>query len=416
MTRTHATIACLLTAAAAAHPVPVEVVKTDRGHELQRGGEPYFIRGAGGQDHLDVLVSAGGNSIRTWGADNAKQILDAAHEKGLTVTLGIWLGHERHGFNYDDPKMVADQREMVRRTVEENKDHPALLMWGLGNEVALVGDPERLFPHIESLAAMVQELDPNHPVMTVVSGAGEDKIRTLVELCPSIDVLGVNEYGGARHVPHLLESAGYEGPYVLTEYGPRGWWESPTTDWGAQIEQTTVEKMETYRDAYEFAVSSQPGRAVGSYVFLWGQKQEATPTWFSMFMPDGTKTAVVDVMQDLWTGTKPEDHAPVVRRIRSSAALSTVRPGKTFAASVDVTDADNDQLTVLWEVIAESTDRKMGGDAEDAPPVVEGAVTRQAIKGAKITAPDQPGQYRLFVTVKDPAGNTGSANVPFLVQ
>ena len=47
-----------------AEPVPVELQKTDDGWQLLRGGEPYFIHGAGGDGPLDQLAAAGANSIR----------------------------------------------------------------------------------------------------------------------------------------------------------------------------------------------------------------------------------------------------------------------------------------------------------------------------------------------------------------
>ena len=48
----------LLTAA----PVAVKIVP---GKGITRGGQPYFIKGAGGTEHLDELAKRGGNSIRT---------------------------------------------------------------------------------------------------------------------------------------------------------------------------------------------------------------------------------------------------------------------------------------------------------------------------------------------------------------
>ena len=47
-----------------------------------------------------MLHSIGGNSIRTWSTENAQEILkDEAHGKyGISVCLGLWVGHGRHGF------------------------------------------------------------------------------------------------------------------------------------------------------------------------------------------------------------------------------------------------------------------------------------------------------------------------------
>lgn len=393
----------------------VELKKTNQGYHLTFNGEPYFVRGAGGQSHLEILKESGGNSFRTWGADGAKEHLDRAHALGLTVTLGIWLGHERHGFDYTNQEQLDAQRAMVERVVLEFKDHPALLMWGLGNEVALTGDPNKFFPEIGRLAAMVKELDPHHPTMTVLAGASEEKIAAFMKHCPSIDVLGVNSYGTAAGVPEALDRAGYTGPYMLTEYGPRGWWESPTTSWGAQIEPTDAQKMETYQKAYELAVASRPEQCLGSYVFLWGQKQEATSTWFSMFFPDGTKTPTVDVMHRMWTGTEPANRSPVVSGIESEVAMAEVAPDVVFEASVDVHDADDDALRVVWLVVGESTDRKMGGDAEAVPGGRPELTLESEISGAKLRTPSEPGAYRLFVKVYDDKGAAGSANVPFLV-
>ena len=89
-------------AVVSAEAIPVQLRQTDRGWQLLRDGEPYLIRGAGGKTALLELAAAGGNSIRTWGGDDIDALLDAAHELGLSVTVGIWLGHERHGFDYDD--------------------------------------------------------------------------------------------------------------------------------------------------------------------------------------------------------------------------------------------------------------------------------------------------------------------------
>ena len=83
--------------------IKVEVVQNEDGsYEVHRGGQPYYIKGAGGDKKLDELVEIGGNSIRTWGIENAQEILDEAHKKGLTVMMGFWVQHERHGFDYND--------------------------------------------------------------------------------------------------------------------------------------------------------------------------------------------------------------------------------------------------------------------------------------------------------------------------
>ncbi|MEO0579157.1 MAG: hypothetical protein AAFZ58_10750, partial [Pseudomonadota bacterium] len=82
-----------------AEAVPVELKRTEQGWELLRGGEPYFIRGAGGDQSLEALARAGANSVRTWDAENVRGesdvgvLLDEAHALGLTVTEPNAHGH-----------------------------------------------------------------------------------------------------------------------------------------------------------------------------------------------------------------------------------------------------------------------------------------------------------------------------------
>ncbi len=55
---------------------------------------------------------------------------------GLTVLLGLDVACERHRFNYDDTATVKKQLDRLREEVL-NRDHPALLAWGIGNELNL---------------------------------------------------------------------------------------------------------------------------------------------------------------------------------------------------------------------------------------------------------------------------------------
>ncbi|MHC5144587.1 MAG: hypothetical protein ACYSOX_03020 [Planctomycetota bacterium] len=64
-------------------PSIVKIEKIGRRFELTRNGQPYFINGAGGRNHLDMLVEAGGNSIRTWSSSQRK--CSRNNETGFTI-------------------------------------------------------------------------------------------------------------------------------------------------------------------------------------------------------------------------------------------------------------------------------------------------------------------------------------------
>jgi len=138
--------------------------------QLLRNGNPYYIIGAGGETHLNELVEIGGNSIRTWGSENAQTVLDEAHKLGLTVLLGLWVQHERHGFDYNDTLAVAKQLASFKVTIDQFKNHPALLMWGIGNEVNLSYTNPKVWNAIQDIAKYAHQSDPNHPTTTVTAG------------------------------------------------------------------------------------------------------------------------------------------------------------------------------------------------------------------------------------------------------
>ncbi len=406
-----------------AEPIPVELKQTERGWQLFRGGEPYFIRGAGGTHSLTELAAAGANSVRTWDAENVRGdddvgvLLDEAHALGMTVAVGIWLGHERHGFDYTDPEQVATQFERARGIVEQHKDHPALLLWGIGNEMEgfEAGDNPAIWKAVNDIAAMVKELDPHHPTMTVTAFVHGERIEYVHRRSPAIDIHGVNAYGGAAPVHERLREGGATKPFILTEFGPVGPWEMPTTDWGAPYEQTSAEKAAFYRQSYEQGIEAAAGQALGAYAFLWGNKMEATSTWFGMFLDDGARLAAVDVMTQLWSGRVPDDRAPSAMPLEVDGA-TTVQPGAEVRVSANASDPEGKPLDPRWVLRAESGETLTGGDFRPDLPAIDGAIVAADERGARVRMPDEPGPYRLFYYAYDPAGNAATANVPLLVE
>ena len=208
---------------------PVKLVKADNGKwQLLRDDKPYFIKGVGGDGNRETLVKLGGNSIRIWGIDpkaTPVELNDDA-KNGLTVALGYWVGHKDNGFKADDPAAVkAARRIQTRRQIY--KDHPAVLVWAIGNEMENGNDTPALWQSIEDLAKAAHEIDPNHPTMTVVAEVGGQHVGYIHKYCPSIDIVGINSYAGGQNVGdrYLKQAGGTPKPYVITEFGPPGQWE-----------------------------------------------------------------------------------------------------------------------------------------------------------------------------------------------
>lgn len=412
----------------------VQVVgQSDGGFALLFDGEPYLVKGAGtgagqglGGGDLGLLAASGANSIRTWGVEqlesivDGKPLIDRAHELGLSVIAGFWVGHIRHGFDYSDAASIEAQRARLRSAVLKYRHHPALLAWGLGNEMEGFepGDIDvRIWQELDKLAGIIKDLDPHHPVITVIAGATPAKIAGIRQHYPKLDILGVNSYSNAPVVGENLVGMGWDGPYMLTEFGVAGTWEVPATPWGAPVEpDPSTKAAETYT-AYTMDRDNNVGRSLGSYVFFWGHKQEATASWYGMFLPTGEKLPRVDAMAFAWSGKWPDNRAPKIQSLETPVAFKKTRPGASSFAEVDCIDREGDDLRYVWDIRAESSDRKMGGDAEAAPPSFPDAIVKgQGTPRIEFKAPSRPGGYRVFVTAYDGQGGAVVHNVPFFVE
>jgi hypothetical protein len=400
----------------ASEAIPVEIRSQGDDYALFRGGEPYFVKGVGGQDKLELLAAAGGNSIRTWGASQIRPLLDRAHALNLSVTVGLWVGHERHGFDYGDSVAVATQLEKFRQTVRELKDHPALLMWGIGNEVHLSYSDRRVWDAIDAIAAMISHEDGQHPTMTVLAGANPEAVAQVLERCPHLDALGVNSYAGLPSLAKRLRQLGWTKPYLVTEWGTNGFWEVAKTPWEAPIEPTSTEKAALIRQRYTDAIIAETGFCLGSYAFLWGHKQERTPTWFGFFLASGEATAQVEGLRQAWGGPAPTNRAPSVSLPSiADAPDSRLQSGQTYTASSIATDPDGDTLVCRWEIWPESQAASQGGDAEEAPKKLKSQALSAGVPFV-FQAPPHVGAYRLYLYVLDGEGHAATTNLPFYVE
>ncbi len=400
--------------------IPVEV-KEENGHfQLYRGGEPYYIQGAGGRTEIETLIECGGNSIRTWGLDEADEALRIAEENDLTVMLGFWVQHERHGFDYNDEEAVQKQLNQFRSAVLKYKDHPNLLLWGIGNEVDLFYTNPKVWDAIQDIAKMVHELDPHHPTTTVTAGLDSMEVQYVMDRAPDIDIYGINTYGDIAKISQDLFRFGWEGPYIVSEWGPNGHWEVPKTDWGAPIEQSSTEKAATYWKRFKNYIYDERQYCIGSYVFLWGQKQETTSTWYGLFTTEGKPTETLDEVYRAWRGEATPNPAPSVNDMYITGFKDNINAklerGGTYSAVLDKTIPEGDKASVTWMIYPESNNTKAGGDFESALQPELGLFKSRNDNTCTFKAPRQEGAYRLFVYIENKDKKTAYMNVPFFVS
>ncbi len=407
-------------------PSHSEMRNIDGKYRLFVNGEEFYVKGAGcefGPCHL--VAEHGGNSFRTWRVDNqvqsGREVLDQAYAHGLMVMMGLDVARERHGFDYDDEEAVAAQLEQFRQEVMELKDHPALLGWGIGNELNLRYTNKRVWDAVNDIARMIKEVDGNHVTTTMLAGIGPNEVAYIEENCPDIDFLSIQFYGDIVNLPQRLEEAGYDGPYLVTEWGATGHWEVERTEWDIPIEQTSAEKAEAIRYRYEEIILEDEENCMGSYVFLWGQKQERTPTWYGLFTEAGEKTEAINVMEYLWTGQWPEHRAPRVHDFTIEGKGGRfdnvyLSEDTEYIAQFTLEHPDKQNLSVRAEIMPEPAELSDGGDFEPRPQPIEGLILSADISSISFKAPEEEGAYRIFIYVTDEHNHAATANIPFYVK
>lgn len=224
-------------------------------------GAPFVPRGASGRIKLAELKALGANTVRTYG-EEGDAVIAMAERLGLKVILGFWIEHPRRGFDYVNRAQVDAQLARLRDFVLRHKDSPALLMWGIGNEVeSELTDDSAVWPAIDEAARLVKSLDPHHPTIAILAETGEDKVRKVMTQAPHIDVIGLNSYGDALlTVIERARAQGWRGPLVITEMGAAGQWQVGKSAWGAPLEPTSTEKADRLRRYLSVADAKSTGQ------------------------------------------------------------------------------------------------------------------------------------------------------------
>jgi hypothetical protein len=403
-------------------------------YTLYRGGLPYTIKGAAANNFHKQVAACGGNTIRTYSVnDSTGRWLDTAYAHGIAVCLGLNVRTQQE-LNYNDTGAVRVQFERLQAQVLLYKDHPAVLMWGIGNEAdagysnADTAINIKFWDALNDIGAMVHATDTNHLTTTVLVNSDINKVKLLKQRFTALDILSINSY--APNIPGVrgnLQNAGWTKPYMITEFGPRGTWQmnpepSRIMPWGAFVEQTSTEKATIYRQVYEDHIAANAANnCLGGFVFVWGYMSAADViTWYGLYNRLGEAFAATEEMQYAWTGTYPSNRAPVVRN-RDSLLFNGKRAEDTVIveansinrAWVHASDPDNDPLRYEWLIIPENSGMA-GGDSTASLPGLPGLILSQSADSVRFMAP-AAGNYRLYVYVHDDHGKIANAAIPFKV-
>ncbi len=420
------TLLLLCSTFAQAFVMPEGMSETDR-KRFERF-ESFQIKGVCNDRDLDRLAKLGVNTVRGYTIAEPKKMrekLDHAHRLGMKMIVSEWMPHQGENKNKKgviwtfDYETKGDRMvESLIKKVEAIGDHPAILMWGLGNEVHLDE------PYLRVVNRMSQEIHKRFPhqitSLTMVN-AKPEAIEAVKKFAPDLDVLGIQSYsrGAVRGGIKKTETL-WGKPFYMSEFNTNGPWNMSKTGLGSELGEPVTRKVSDLKECYA-AINASP-LCLGSTIFVWGHDMMYNPTYFSTLLdpnPSGTKgaesldhmliTPQAEVMIENFTGHPPKgNRAPVVSKLEFEGGASSrlAKPGEPMNVQFAAEDANGDPVEfVTW--ILDAKARKTT--------TVEGPFPQASAEHAVIKAPETPGEYLLMVYAIDHKGGGSASTLPFKV-
>ena len=389
--------------------------------KLSVNGKPFKLRGVGvgqakGQngkdDYLKMAKEMDANTVRTWGISQGnREYLATAHQYGLYVDAGIWLNQvfENGTCSYlTDEKCKEEAKSQAIDYVKNNMNDPAILFWNIGNETIYWTKDEKerigFCKFYEELIREVRAIDPFHPV--IYSSAYTTDMPYMKKYVPSLDILGINAYGGLENAHREIISS-MDIPYIVTEYGPLGPWDRPKDVNGKPYEMTDASKTQYYKQ-YTKEIESFEGYCLGGFVFFLGDTTQVSFTWWNLNYGEFKKLSYL-TMQSIYAGSEIKSHPPLVKNMILSKKRN-LKPGQEFEIRVELEEGDQPKFKYYYFA---STDKE--SSLEEYPNTEVSININGEGPVVKARAPEKPGIYRIYAVVMDPDHNTGTLSATISV-
>ncbi len=176
--------------------IPIKLAGGSVHHDNGLLGAAAFDRAE--ERKAELLKAARFNAVRTAHNPPSSAFLDACDRLGLLVLdepFDVWTVSKR---KYDYARFFKDWwQQDVDAMVKRDRNHPSIVMWGIGNEIPEVWTSEGA-PIAKEIAARVRSLDSTRPVTQAFPGAtyGTDPDAAISQ----VDIAGYN-YNLAQNGP-----------------------------------------------------------------------------------------------------------------------------------------------------------------------------------------------------------------------
>jgi beta-galactosidase len=185
----------------------VELRGTCNHHDLGPLGAAFNLRAL--ERQLEILKEMGCNALRTSHNPPAPELLDLADRMGFLVMVEAFDCWQAGKTANDYSRLFADwHAKDLQAMVRRERNHPSVILWSIGNEIAEENGPQLAQP----LADIVRAEDPTRAVTAGCNnpGAGTNGFQK------AVDVFGVN-YATGSYAGILAYPGNRQKPVLSTE-------------------------------------------------------------------------------------------------------------------------------------------------------------------------------------------------------
>ncbi|UJP65530.1 glycosyltransferase [Mongoliitalea daihaiensis] len=407
-------------------------------HQLLVDGEPFFIHGVcynPGHDWEEGFhplsskqLAIDFHQIKEMGANTVRRyepgifdrnILRAAKNQDLKVMYGFWFDPK---IDYlKDHKSLRHYQKKVLKTVRKLKDDKSIIAWNIGNETwGLLkkhnAEPylsmvrKSYFEFLNELAIEIKKIDPDRPVFSSEEHDNERLLAAIYQyraFAPNIDVIGVNSYyeENISELSNIFESRFSDIPYVVTEFGPIGYWNKEYGDYRSDsllLERTSVNKAAWYKNQWTDYIEKNRGLNLGGMAFSWKDRYEGSATWFGLTDHKGRLKPTYYALKEAWNADFLEGSINFPE-IVIVAPWVDLQPGSTQWFSAQIVNEYEGKLEYEWEIYDKKWKR--------FKPVINSKVDNQFVE---LLTPSQAS--RIYVYATDTLGNVITASRPILMK
>ena len=168
---------------------------------------------------MELIEEIGANAVRLSHYQHPAYTYDLCDKMGFIVWAEIPMLAMPDG----NEAIVENAKEQLKELILQNKHHPSICFWGVQNEIAMRGESQFTYNHVEKLNRIVKSLDPTR----LSAGANLYSVKNDSPLNFINDAVGYNiyfgwYYGKLTDYEDFLNKFHEENPNVslgISEYG-----------------------------------------------------------------------------------------------------------------------------------------------------------------------------------------------------